>query len=97
MTGEVETVERRFLAATPDTLLVEPLDVLTAVFHRASGVTHLLAEPAPEIMAALTDAALTQAELLAQLAERYALADADEAALAARLDELVAAGLVEAV
>ncbi len=87
----------RFRAAAPDTLRVEQLDVLTAVFHRASGITHLLAEPAPEIMAALAAEPLTVAALLARLGEAYALGDADERALAARLDELVAAGLVEAV
>ena len=87
----------RFRAAPPDTVLVEQLDVLTAVYHRASGITHLLAEPAPEIMAALANGPLTLMALLARLGEAYALGDADERALAARLDELVVAGLVEAV
>lgn len=87
----------RFRAAAPETLLIEQLDVLTAVYHRASGITHLLAEPAPEIMAALAAEPLTLATLLARLGETYTLGDADEGALAARLDELVAAGLVEAV
>ncbi len=87
----------RFRAAAPETLLVEQLDVLTAVYHRASGITHLLAEPAPEIMAALAEGPLSLTALLARLGEAYTLSDADEHALAARLDELVAAGLVEAV
>lgn len=85
----------RFRAAPPNTLLIEPLDVLTAVYHRASGQTHLLAEPAPEIMAALADGPLTRDALLAELRERYAVSDPDEVALAERLEELVAAGLVE--
>ena len=89
--------DRRFRAAAPDTLLSERLDVLTAVYHRASGITHLLAEPAPEIMALLASGPLTACALLARLAEAYTLGDADEHALKARLDELVAAGLVEAV
>ena len=86
-----------FRAAVPDTLSIEQLDVLTAVYHRASGITHLLAEPAPEIMAALANGPMTLADLLARLSEEYKLGDADERALGARLDELVAAGLVEAV
>lgn len=86
----------RYRAAPAEALLVAPLDAFTAVFHRASGVTHLLTEPAPEILAALGDEALALDALLARLAERYEMADADRGALAARLDELVAAGLVEA-
>lgn len=85
---------RRFRAAPPDALIAAPLDDFTAVYHRASGITHLLTAPAPEILAALAGAPLSIEDLLGVLARDYALADADRAALAARLDELVAAGLV---
>ena len=75
---------------------IEPLDAgLTAVFHRSSGITHLLAEPAPEIVAALGRDWIGAADLLARLADRFDLVEADGAMLRARLDELVAAGLVE--
>lgn len=80
--------------APPDTLVLRPLDDLTAVYHRASGTTHVLASPAPEILAALREDMSAEALMLV-LAVRYDLAEADPAALAARLDELVAAGLVE--
>ena len=85
----------RYRAAPASALLVQPLDAFTAVFHRASGITHLLTEPAPEILAALADEALTLDGLLARLGDRYELADAEADALAARLEELVTAGLVE--
>ena len=86
----------RYRAANAELLRIEPLgDGLTAVFHRASGITHLLAEPAPELLAALADEWLTQAGLLARLADTFDVAG-DAGALAGRLDELVAAGLVEA-
>ena len=84
-------------AAPAAALLIEPLDVLTAVFHRASGITHLLAEPAPEILAALADGPLTADALLDRLVGAFDIADADLTTLAARLAELAAAGLVEAV
>ena len=87
----------RFCAAPATALLVAPLDSFTAIFHRASGITHLLAEPAPEILAALAGGDLTLDALLDRLGEGYDLADADRDALAARLAELVAAGLVEAL
>jgi len=77
------------------TLRVVPLDDLTLVYHRASGITHLLAPPAPEIMDALAATGLTSATLLARLSDEFDLGDADPQVLLARLDELVAAGLVE--
>lgn len=83
-----------FRAASLDSLVIEPLDELTAVYHRRSGITHLLAPPAPEIIRALQKPAVAD-ELLARLADVFELADADRGALLARLDELVEAGLVE--
>ncbi len=86
----------RFRAPPPDALIAAPLDEFTAIFHRPSATTHLLTAPAPEILAALADMPLSIDELLAALARDYALADADTGALAARIDELMAAGLVTA-
>jgi PqqD family protein of HPr-rel-A system len=71
-----------------------PLDALTALYHRASGTTHLVASPAPEILAALGGAGLTREALAAQLGAAYELAEAE--GLDARLAELVEAGLVAA-
>ena len=84
-----------YRAASPDSLIVAPVDLLTAIYHRASGQTHLMASPAPEILEALAEAPLDAAALLAKLRADYDLVDADPAALAARLDELVETGLVE--
>lgn len=84
-----------YRAASPDGLIVAPVDLLTAIYHRASGQTHLMASPAPEILDALGQGALDADALLARLRADYDLVDADPAALAARLDELVATGLVE--
>lgn len=87
----------RYRAAAPDTLLRRELDMLVAVFHRSSGITHLLASPAPEILEVLAGELLDRDALLARLGEAFELGDGGADALAARLDELVAAGLVEAV
>lgn len=84
----------RYAAPPADALLVAELDAFTALFHRASGITHLLVSPAPEIVAALAAAPLSLDALLAALTRDYDLADADPPALAARVDELVAAGLL---
>ncbi|MDH4742943.1 HPr-rel-A system PqqD family peptide chaperone [Sphingomonas sp. CBMAI 2297] len=84
-----------YRAAPPETLRIVPLDALTLIYHRASGITHVVDAPVPEMLEALAADELTVDQLLARLAERYDLLDADPAALAMRLDELVQAGLVE--
>lgn len=86
----------RYRAAPAATLRIVPLDVLTLVYHRASGITHVVDSPVPELLEVLGSNALTLDETLAALAAAHDLIDPDRYALAARLDELVAAGLVEA-
>ena len=87
-----------YAADPPSARLVEPLDeAMTAVFHRPSGATHLLASPAPELLDALAAGPAPATVLLVRLADRYEIADADEAVLAARLEELVATGLARRV
>jgi len=84
----------KYRAAAPATLRIVPLDALTLIYHRASGITHIVDSPVPEILETLTEP-LAAPDLLARLAKAFDLADADPAALTARLDELVATGLVE--
>jgi PqqD family protein of HPr-rel-A system len=86
----------RYRAAPAATLRIEPLDALTLIYHRASGITHLVDSPVPELLDLLADS-LTLDQLLTALAARFDLLDPDRAALAARLDELVESGLVERV
>jgi PqqD family protein of HPr-rel-A system len=88
--------ERLYRAAPADALRIVPLDDFTLIFHRPSGLSHLVTAPAPEIIEVLGDEALTRATLMARLGERFELADASIEALDARLSELVAVGLVEA-
>lgn len=86
----------RYRAAPAATLRIEPLDALRLIYHRASGITHLVDSPVPELLELLAEPlALDQA--LVMLADRFDLVDPDRDALAARIDELVASGLVERV
>jgi PqqD family protein of HPr-rel-A system len=85
----------RYRAAAPATLRVVPLDALTLIYHRASGITHVVDSPVPEILETLAQGPLDAATLMARLAERFDLVDADVGALAMRMEELAAAGLVE--
>ena len=73
-------------------IAVVPLDDFTAIYHRASGITHLVTSPVPELLEVLGEEALELNEIEARLATTF---DVEEGgALAARLDELVAVGLV---
>ncbi len=71
-----------------------PLDAFVAVLHRPSGATHLLIEPAPQILAALGDEALALDALLARLAAGFDLGSRAREALSARVTELVDIGLI---
>lgn len=75
------------------TVTLEPFVVL---YDRRSGITHLLAEPAPQLLAMLATEPLTPSALRVRLNEAFDLPDLTDTALAARLDELVAAGLLAA-
>ena len=86
---------RRYRAPAAEALRIVALDSLSAVYHRASGQTHVVAPPVPELLALLAGRTMTGAEVLTALATAYDLPDGDEAGVVARLDELVATGLVE--
>lgn len=81
-----------YRADPPDGLRIVPLDSLTAIYHRASGQTHVVAEPMPEILEALGTGETGIAGLLARLG----LPENDDmrAVLGERVSELVATGLV---
>ena len=89
MTGPV------YIADPPDQRSAVALESLVAIFHALSGATHLLAPPAPEILAALTDGPADADTILARLRQKHHLSEDDApAAIAARLEEMEASGLV---
>ncbi len=81
-----------YRADPPGGLRIVPLDCLTAIYHRASGQTHVVAEPVPEILAVLGSGAQDVDGFLKALGLTN---DAGtRALLTERLNELVATGLV---
>jgi PqqD family protein of HPr-rel-A system len=85
----------RYVADPPEDVRAIALDGLTALFHPASGMTHILAAPAPQILAALATPGDAD-EIAARMAEEYEVEGGGDA-LRARIDELEAAGLVRRV
>lgn len=59
--------------------LTEPLDGLSAIYHRRSGHTHLVAAPIPEILAALDRGEAVPNEFARHLAELIAIGLVEEA------------------
>jgi PqqD family protein of HPr-rel-A system len=88
-----------YLAEPADQLLVEPLDAITLIYQRRSGITHMVAEPVPEMLAAMANEPVDAATLVALLSAQFDLGAQDDAenVIAARLEELAELGLVERV
>lgn len=84
---------------TPDTLIVRPLDSMTAIFQKSSGMTHIVADPVPAIIDVMADEVLNISQVLAKLADKYDIEDGDDAEniVAARLEELCQLGLADRV
>lgn len=89
----VEGKQKRYARVPLSTLRIVPLDAMTLIYHRASGQTHVVASPVPELIEILDETPRDVTALLARLTEQFDLGDPDEAALIARLDELSDIGL----
>lgn len=88
---------RLYRCAAAEALLVRPLDGLTLIYHRPSGITHIVTSPVPEIVAALDAVPRDAAAVLGRLAAAFDI-ETDEAGdalhdLTAQLDHLCALGL----
>jgi PqqD family protein of HPr-rel-A system len=84
-----------YAADPPDAMRMKEVEGLTLLYHRKSGLTHFLAPPAPQILAALAAGPASAAQIAARMSETFEIESEDPAAaIAARLAELEAAGLV---
>ena len=85
----------RFIADPEESVATVDLEGLAVIFHRPSGMTHVVAPPAPQILDALRLGPADSGEILARMRAWYDLeGDENATAIEARLEELEAAGLV---
>ena len=80
----------RYRVDPPEMMRVVELDAMTAIYHRRAGVTHLVAEPVPAILAELARGEASLSELAIRLGAEH-----EQDALAERLEELRLIGLVK--
>jgi len=92
-------MSQKYRAASQDDLIWHALDSMTLLFHRPSGITHMLADPAPAILQVMADAPLAAAEIAARLMAEFDLESHGdtEDIVHARLAELADLGLVARV
>ena len=88
-----------YRAAAPDGLIQYPLDSMTLIFQKSSGITHMVADPVPAIIEVMAEDILTADDVAQRLSASYDLEDTADAAdiVLARLVELCLLGLVEQV
>lgn len=87
---------RLYFREGPEFIVERDLDGLTLLYHRPSGLTHIVDSPLPEILAAMDMTPEDSVTLLKRLGARFDLrteADALEE-LERHLDELAVLGLV---
>ena len=88
-----------YRAAPREDLIWHDLDSMTLLYHRPSGITHMLADPAPAIIDIIDGTALAVTEIATRLSAMFDIEAgvATEDIILARLDELAALGLVTRV
>jgi len=98
MTG-VDSAKIHYRAEPADARILRPLDVMTLVYQRRSGITHIVAEPVPQILDAMGEEPCSAAQIAKRLSHEFDLSEAENAekVIADRLAELAALGLVERV
>ena len=92
-------MSQQYKAANPDDLILHELDSMTLVYHRPSGITHIVADPVPAILEVLEGKTLSAEEVGNLLSSNFQVDDETdlENIVLARLEELCKLGLVERI
>ena len=90
-------MSQQFKAANPKDIILHMLDMMTLVFHRPSGRTHIVADPIPAILEVMQQGVSSPAQIAEALENNFDLEEGVdvENVVLARLDEMHTLGLVE--
>ncbi|MGE3870738.1 MAG: HPr-rel-A system PqqD family peptide chaperone, partial [Pseudorhodoplanes sp.] len=84
----------RYIADPEGAVRLVALNGLSVLYHAPSGMTHIVAAPAPEILDALRSGPADAVELMRRLRAVFELEDDADEIVSLRLAELEQAGLV---
>ncbi|MFN3619237.1 HPr-rel-A system PqqD family peptide chaperone [Sphingorhabdus sp.] len=81
-------------------LIIEPLDAMTLIYQRRSGMTHIVAEPIPQILMAMGSQPQTAQDTARRLAMEFDFGENTEVVVeivTSRLEEMAELGFLERV
>ncbi len=92
-------MNQSYRAIASEDVILHPLDSMTLIFQKSSGITHMVADPVPAILEVMAQDVLSADAIAVRLANNYDLEDSGDTTdiVLARLIELRALGLVEQV
>src|SRR3546814_18097736 len=65
--------QHRYRAENPASIAVHPFDELTLLYHRRSGITHMVIATAPQILAVMGSEELAVVDILPRLSKDFVL------------------------
>lgn len=86
-----------FRPTAGNALLIRSLDAMTLIYHRPSGITHMVVEPIPQILEVMDGQDMAAETVAEKLLQRFDLGEAQDALpiITDRLEEMASLGLVQ--
>src|SRR3546814_16481040 len=83
--------QHRYRAENPASIAVHHFDELTLLYHRSSGITHMVIAPAPQLLAVTGSEELAVADILTRMSQAFGMGKGGQesvlAVLCARVEE----------
>ncbi len=98
MSGTASPIQH-YRAEKAGELIIQPLDIMTLIYHRRSGITHIVADPVPQILEIMKQDIVTAGDVMQRLTDIFDLENRPDsgAVISERLKELSLLGLVEMI
>lgn len=92
-------MSQQYQAANPNDLILHPLDSMSLIFHKPSGITHVVADLVPAILEVMGGGSMVVEDVVIKLSENFDLEEGVdvEKIVLARLIEMSDLGLIERI